>query len=418
MAIAENMLKVEEIVEANVSSSFNTVSDAISKAKAAASTVASYANAVSSVINTVKNLNVSSLTSLATSVFDSAVCICNNNSGSYSSRVSSGQSNLSMSLVGYASTCTCSSSAMIYDAIMSVATTVETIKGILSSDLETVLKNLIKSELQGILQELGLGKSVPSSLINTSVGTLYGEDKIIGPTLSGRKTLDDMLYQNNGASSLIDTTGTSSWLTTSAVSSMLCDVVSVDTTQAYELIEKALSVAGLRDTTLRSLFTSLTHTEHYATRNKISVAYDVITSGKLFADDKMSMKVNAGAVLNALDVEKSETNPTTVDPSSDFEKILTVLNTADGGWSENNTNFYKASENKTLTELATYKLKEYRETINLTGEYTTSLNPEHHIAIINTFNNSCDCGSSSSNSTKTVSTSSISTSSSSCASCS
>ena len=278
-----------------------------------------------------------------------------------------------------------------FDTAMNVANIIKKNPGLLSGDSKTRLQALLRSDILAKMNILGLGATVPTCILGKTIGSLYGSDTGLGPSLRSRNSLRTLLYQDPCTAMFANQPLVNKWLSNSSAAALISTIISADKNKAYSFVDLALGITGQRESALGSLIGALAYSYDYNTRNKLDVINRVVNSGKLTGRDFIYLKANIPNVLKDLDGEKEEKDVKSADPDFDFNKYLNLFNKLDPSWNSGN-NFHATAGNKTFTELSNSKLKNKHGVIDLTGNYTTTLEPEHHIAIINKFNKTiCTC---------------------------
>lgn len=279
-----------------------------------------------------------------------------------------------------------------FDSVMNMANVIRKNPGLLSPNKKDRLNALLRSDILPKMNILGLGSAIPTCVLGKSVGSILGSDNTLGPTLRSRNTLKTLMYQDPCTAALANQPLLSKWLSNSSAASLLSTLISGDKDKAYSYVDIALGVLGQRESVIGSLLGALAYSYDYNTRNKLDLIDRVFNSGKLTGADFINLQGNASNILKDLDAEKKEKDLNSKDPSKDLDKYLNILNKLDPTWNSNN-NFHQTNGNQTLAELSKGKLQNiFRASVELTGVYTTKLEPMHHIAIINQFNPKiCKC---------------------------
>ena len=275
-----------------------------------------------------------------------------------------------------------------YAAVMGVSNIIRNNPGLLSGDKDTALNALLQSNLLEKMVPLGLGKTIAPCLLKRSSGSLYGSDAGLGPTMKSKNALREQLYGDQCGAAIANVPFVSNWLDNSTSAMLLSTIIGTANGQAgaYDWVMTSLNVVGDRGSALGSLLGSLAYAYDYNVRDKLSVTYQVFNSGKVTATDYMYFQTSSDLILEKLDDELEKNNPTSSNPTRDFDVIIDVINKADSTWNQDD-NYYKTNGNKSLTDLANSKLLNKKaKRVELTGDYTTTLEPQHHIAIINKFN--------------------------------
>lgn len=412
MAIAANQLKVSKMVEAK-QEDFNKASDAAAKQTAAAKGVKSSleeaANAAAPKDALSKKLSkpdikTPDLKKQKGGMFSNALC-CKlpslkirlpklKFSLSLRKLKFSFKNNLSFSL----SICGKEKKINPTNAILNTANFIKKNPGILSPDKSTRLNALLKSDLLGKMNLLGLGATLPTCILGKSVGSLYGTSASgLGPSVRSRNGLKELLYQDPCTAMFAKQPLINKWLSDSIAGQFIGTLVSADKEKAFSYVDLALGVMGQRESALGSLASALAYAYDYNTRKKFELVNQVIGTGKLRGPDYIYLKTDSKKLLENLDAEKEKNDNKTKDPIKDFDTIVGVLGTVDPSWNKdpvstkNEPNYSATACNKTLYELSNKVLTSTNVELSLTGTYTTALKPEHHIAIIHKFNCSCIC---------------------------
>lgn len=397
MAIAANQLKVHQMVQSSKEDfskkTETAMKDATAKAKSAADDVSSKASALQKAVSRDEDTNKSKK-----GIFSNLLC-CKLPSLkirlpkyklSFNRKLSF---KFNMDLSFSLSICGKEKKVNPLDSVMKLANTIKKNPGLLSPNREDRLNALLKSDILAKMNILGLGATIPTCILDKTIGSMYGSDSGLGPSLRSRNALKTLLYQDPCTAMLANQPLVSKWLSNSTAAAFISTLISSDKEKAFSFVDLALGVLGQRESALGSLASALAYSYDYNTRNKLQLVNQVIGTGKLTGKDYIYMKVNSNQVLKDLDGEKEESDPKTRDPEGDFNKYLDIFNKLDPTWNENN-NYHSTTGNKTMTELSNSILLNRYNEINLTGNYTTVLKPEDHIAIINKFNRTvCVCSS-------------------------
>ena len=245
------------------------------------------------------------------------------------------------------------------------------------------LDAMLKSSLVNKLGAFGLTNALTTCLLGKSSRSLYGNGAMNGP-LSSRNALKEKLLQDNCGMALSQIPFVNKILDNAVVGHVFNAMMGEGGSKAYEYTMAALGVSGLRSTVLGGMVSSIMYSREYNTRGHLYLAFDVMNSGQLTKQDYISLKADSRFILDALDKDKEKNNPKTLDPSTDFDKVIDVITKVDQTWAKDD-NFSITKGNKSLTELANGKLLSKKKTISLTGNYTTEVKAEHHISIINQF---------------------------------
>lgn len=283
------------------------------------------------------------------------------------------------------------------NSILNAANFIKKNPGILSPNKADRLNALLKSDLLGKMNILGLGTTIPTCILGKTVGSLYGSDTGLGPSLRSRNGLKELLYQDACGAMFANQPLVNKWLSNSAAAQFLGTLLSADKEKAFSYVDLALGVLGQRESVLGSLASALAYAYDYNTRNKIHLINQVIGTGKIRGEEYLYMKTDASQILKNLDAEKEESEVKTTTPVEDFKTYISVMDKLDPSWNKNpndtiNTpNYWQVGCNTTMAELSKSTLLSKIDEPNLTGDYTTVLSAEHHIAIINKFNCGCSC---------------------------
>lgn len=397
--ITPNMLKVEQISAAPKKSMFERMSEAIQKAAAKVNKVIDKVNSAKSKLNKLvkraTNIKIGS-----SGIFSDILC-CKLPSpkirlGNFKGlNLSFRKLDLNFDTDFSLSICGKQFKANPFDAVMKVANVIKKNPGLLSPDRETRLNALLRSDLLAKANILGLGKTIPTCIFNKTIGSLYGSDYGLGPSLRSRNSLKTLLYQDPCTASLANVPLVNKWLSNSAAAALISTVISADKEKAYSFVTAALDIVGQRDSALGSLISSLAYAYDYNTRDKVKFASRVFANNKLYPKDFVSLKSDARLLFKQLDREKENNDPKVTDPNTSYKEIMSVLSVMDNTWNLDpdklTPNYHKAAGNQTLKELSNAKLRTNLADLNLTGNYVTKLNSEHHIAIVNTFNCCTSC---------------------------
>lgn len=305
-----------------------------------------------------------------------------------------------------------------YAAVMGASNIIRNNPGLLSGDKDAALDALLKSNLLEKMVPLGLGRTIGPCLLRRSSGSLYGSDAGLGPTLKSKNALREQLYGDQCGAAIANVPFVSNWLDNSTSAMLLSTIIGTANGQAgaYDWVMAGLSITGNRGSALGSLLGSLAYAYDYNVRDKMRVTHQVFNSGKVTSGDYMYFQTSSDLILDKLDEELEKNNPNTNTPAQDFDIIIDVINKADATWNQDD-NYYKTNGNKSLTDLANSKLLNKKaKKVELTGNYTTVLEPEHHISIINKFNGTTST--TGINKLRTSAMSTITSNSSNCTSCS
>ena len=408
--IASNVLKIKDKLNTakdkfgSIKSSIENAKESTLKSVANSSAVSSVQDGTASVLEkfTNKDSNSGGLTGL----FADAICgkspsrlnslqnFSNLPSGikteKYKSLLNLGKSNkLGFDLSFNATICGKTKSINPIDAVTKVANYIRKNPSVLKSPKETLLRSLAKGE---IIEKLGLGslgKVIQSCLIDKIIGDMNSNDYGAGPTLRSKNTLKNLLNQDQCMASIANLPLVSKWLSNSSTMALINTLLNKDKNTTQDLIEALLLVTGQRDSALGGLASAIASATDYNTRAKLQMVNKIFKNpkNKITSKDYISVKTDSSTVLKQLDKEKENSNPQTNNPSQDFTEIKETLDILDKSWNQDD-NYYKVTGNKSLKDLACRTLMSKTNEINLTGVYTTKLEPEHHITIINTFH--CD----------------------------
>lgn len=412
MAIAANQLKVSKIVEAK-QEDFNKASDAAAKTEAANKNLKSSAEEAANAANPKDKLSkklskpdikTPDMKKQKGSMFSNMLCC---KLPSLKIRMPKLKFSLSMRKLKFGfknnlsfSLSICGKEKKINptNAILNAANFIKKNPGILSPDKSTRLNALLKSDLLGKMNILGLGATIPTCILGKTVGSLYGTDAGgLGPSVRSRNGLKTLLYQDPCTAMFAKQPLINKWLSDSVAGQFIGTLLSADKEKAFSFVDLALGVLGQRESALGSLASALAYAYDYNTRKKFELVNQVIGTGKIRGPDYLYLKSDSNKLLQNLDAEKEKNDSKTKDAVSDFNTIIGVLGAVDPTWNKdplatkNEPNYSGTACNKTLYELSTKVLTGTNHELTLTGNYTTTLNPEHHIAIIHKFKCGCMC---------------------------
>lgn len=284
-------------------------------------------------------------------------------------------------------TCSGMKEISAFDAVTGVSNFIKENPGVLAGvyqkdGWDKSLDALIKSSLLNKIKPFGLTNAITTCLLGKSSRSLYGNG-IMNGSLASRNSLKEKLLESNCGTALSQIPFVNKIVENATVAHLYNSIMGKGSSP-YQHIMAVLNDTGLKETAIGGLIGSLAYSHEYNTRGHLFLTFDVIQSGVLTNKDYLYLRTDSKFILDALDKDKEKNNPKHLDPSGDFDKIITVITKADQSWAKDD-NFSSTKGNKSLTELANGKLLSKKKTINLTGNYTTEVKAEHHISIINQF---------------------------------
>lgn len=274
------------------------------------------------------------------------------------------------------------------DVVLGASSFIASNPGIFSPNSDERISALLRSDFVRKLDILGLGNTIPMCILYATKNNVYGSSGYVGPSLSARNKLRDLLAQNSCTALLSNQPLVSSWLSNSVAANMISVLLAGNEAKAYDYIDLSLGIAGQRQSALSGLAWSFNNAYNYNTRQKFTLLNTYVSSGRLQSSDYVYLRADSTKVLETLDNDTKE-NPNSSNsnnPSKDLDNILSGLDVLDPTWNKDEDggdNYTKAANNKTISDLTDNTLKsKYSKSLNLTGDYTTVLTPELQIAVI------------------------------------
>lgn len=272
------------------------------------------------------------------------------------------------------------------DTAMQVVSFVNTYPGILSGDREYLLRTLLSTDLVRKMNILGLGSVLPDCVLDKVGGFVSGNygPGPFGTTLSGKSQINQLLAKDKCARMIASKIGLWDMLSVGTNSHLLNVLLDGDLARGSTYFNNVLAVPEQRPSALQGFSQSFSY--DYSTAQsykKIEILY-VAKQEKLIEDkDTVYLNTDGKVILDAIKEDETE--------KKDLDKIHTVLDMMDPTWhkdtEDGKDNYYLTKDNEVLNTLANDKLlNTTTDDIDLDGIYTTTLNIEHHIAIINAFN--------------------------------
>lgn len=390
MAIAQDPLKISQSIEVS-QSDFNTISEDTIK-NAAATAKNSAFNGTNQVLNNkleVPKVNQLDTSNSNSSIFTDVLCcklpsVLQRMDGYLGSLGNWRDINFDSEYM--LDVCGNKKKLRPMDVVLGASNFIMNNPGIFTASNEERLSAILKSDFMRKLDLLGLGNSIPMCILWATKSNVYRSSGYSGPSLRSRNKLRELMQQNSCTALISNQPLVSSWLSNSMAANMISVLLAGDEATAYDYINVALGISGQRESALGGLALSFGNAYDYNTKKKFEVLNTYTSSGKLNSRDYIYLQYDSNKILESLDAENKE-NPST-NPSKDLDNITNGLDVLDPNWNkdtEGNLNYGNAGNNTTLGELSTSKLQSITiKSLNLTGKYTTTLTPAHHIAIIKT----------------------------------
>ena len=271
-----------------------------------------------------------------------------------------------------------------FDSLMKVADFIKKNPGILSGDFETRMNTLLKSDLLNKMNIFGLGGLVPTCLLNKAVGSINGNDNFMSGSLASKERLKKLMYQSECGAMIANVPFVSKILSQGSGNAIIDILLNGDPTKASTYINMAMQAVGMRDNVLGELVHSILFAYDYNMYKKIQLTTGIYAN--LTEKDKSLMGGNnISNVLEGLDKDVKENNIGFRDPVKELENINKVLDLLGKGWNKDengNINYSPAEKSDVYKDLAQQSLiKNVAKTLDLDGNYTTTLTPAHRVAI-------------------------------------
>lgn len=241
--------------------------------------------------------------------------------------------------------------------------------GLITGSLESRFTALLNSEIANCINILGMSPS--TMLCCVTNGSKNSLNKAVQPVGGGsitlRKKIQDIANRNECSSALLG--NSQGLLGIFAGSSILNTMLDSDPTSAKGWVDASLKFTGLQNTVLGSITASLGN------------AHDIYKKLELVSDIDITEEQCTKIYTDVSNVIVNIT-----EDNVKYDTIDKALNRLDKNWIYlgGELNPYKA-RNEKLGKAAKVKLLARTSELSLTGEYTTTIEAPHAVAIVNSF---------------------------------